>query len=91
MIVGVVSRGFLCGRQNHAGVYTRVKMALRWIFYHAGDGKCGGGGTGHRLVAVSGRKTTSRRTTRSTASTKTSSTSTTTDPSLVYPCLDCAS
>merc|ERR1712050_426106 len=40
VIIGVVSRGHLCGRRNHAGIYTRVKMVLRWIFHHSNDGKC---------------------------------------------------
>ena len=88
-LIGVVSRGELCGRPNRAGIYTRVKTALRWIFSHASDGKCGleQGGDGQRLISVRSRTTTTttKKTPRSTQSTRTSSTSTTTDPSLVYP------
>ena len=89
-LIGVVSRGELCGRPNRAGIYTRVKTALKWIFSHASDGKCGleQGGDGQRLISVRSRTTTTtttKKTPRSTQSTRTSSTSTTTDPSLVYP------
>jgi hypothetical protein len=33
-----VLTGSLCARQNSAGVYTRVKTALRWIFQYAKQG-----------------------------------------------------
>ena len=86
--MGVVSRGVLCGEPNNAGIYTRVKKALKWIFHYASDGDCSfqkarSMSKGQRsIVSVFEKKFT---TTTTTASTTTSSTSTTTDPDLVYP------
>lgn len=57
VVVGVVSRGASCAEENQAGVYTRVKIKLRWIFKHAGVAKCNAKSFSFRRQAL-GRPTT---------------------------------
>lgn len=40
VFIGVVSRGKGCAAHNQAGIYTRVKKKLRWIFKYITDGNC---------------------------------------------------
>ena len=40
ILIGVVSRGKGCAAHNQAGIYTRVKKKLRWIFKYITDGNC---------------------------------------------------
>ena len=89
VVVGVVSRGNKCGELNRAGVYTRVKTALKWIHHVASDGKCSGGPDPYKPIeggsSDSNATASSSTSERSTSSTTTSTTTTTTDPDLVYP------
>ena len=39
-IIGVVSRGEGCARQDSPGIYTRVKRFLPWIHENSESGKC---------------------------------------------------
>lgn len=41
ILIGVVSRGKGCAAHNQAGIYTRVKKKLRWIFRYITDANCG--------------------------------------------------
>ena len=39
-IVGIVSRGEGCARQDLPGIYTRVEKFLPWIQKHSQSGDC---------------------------------------------------
>jgi len=40
-VIGLVSYGDDCGKQNHAGIYTRVTSFMKWINKVVEDGWCG--------------------------------------------------
>ncbi len=40
ILIGIVSRGKGCAGFNQAGIYTRVKKKLKWIFKYINDGNC---------------------------------------------------
>lgn len=95
VIVGVVSRGASCAEQNQAGVYTRVKTKLRWIFKYAESGRCDSEipQKGFRLAGVGSKHTTTTSTSTSTTTattprTTSSTTTTTTTPPFVDPDVD---
>ena len=94
VIVGVVARGTSCAEQNQAGIYTRVKTKLAWIFKHADSGQCSdnedasqGFGDYSRAKNIPTRQTPTTTTQRTTVPTKTpelTSSTMTIDPDVDY-------